>query len=339
MRAAAMLAGILLVVQAAPALAALPYERVVRNQPLKLPVASAADPAAKLMPAAWSSEVFEAQYSEYQVTPALRYGFITCRSLQPGYISVLYYAGDAATYVVLKQLPLHPNQLCTYTCELPPKDSAGLSRLLVWQQSGATKSLALLAGEAYPPDLALPDLAAERWFERAESAAVRMPWMSPFRAVSMPPRDFITSQWPMYYAELESDYTARCKDCSVEFNGSMNIGYDSLGSYGRWLLDWGATLTLSFELPVGRRLSEATLLVYGTPDGALQFSAPPELVPEINGWRLAAVDYSLLYATPVQPLPVDVSHYLQPGMNQIELQLDTFSDAQLYVEKLELWAR
>jgi hypothetical protein len=340
MRPAAWLSVLLAMVPLA-VLAALPYETVQRTLP-QLPETRQLQQslAEQAFPQLWAEDVLEAQYSEYQANTQDFYGFITCRTREPGLASLLYYSADQQTYLVLRRLPLLRNHLATYTVALPPSaEDRGMCRLLVWQTAAGDSQMRALAATAYPTTGQLTEVAADHWFPRAVPAVVRLPWNNPFRLPLAAPADFAGQNWPLCHAELESDNTVRCKDCAVQFNGMLSVGYDERGSFGRWLLDWGTALVLSFEIPPGQRLAQTQLLIYGVPDATLQNTAPPRLSVSANGWQLPEVDSQAATATALQPIAIELSQYLQPGSNRIELGLDAFSNARFFVETLEVWAR
>jgi hypothetical protein len=332
--------GLVLAVIPIAVLAALPYEAVERKAQ-KLPElrAQQQELAAQAFPDLWAADVLEAQYSEYQASPQQYYGLITCRTREPGLAALLYYSADQHTYIVLRRLPLLRNHLATYTVALPvPAADRGMCRLLVWHAAAADGQLRTLAATPYPASGQLAEVAAEHWFARTPPSVVRLPWNNPFRLPLLAPSDFAGQSWPLCHAELESDNTVRCKDCAVQFNGLLGTGYDQRGSFGRWLLDWGSELVLSFEVPPGQRFSQTQLLIYGVPDDALHSTTPPRLAVSVNGWQLQEVDFEASAAA-LQPIAVELSQYLQPGSNRVELGLNAFSNARFLVDTLEVWSR
>jgi len=340
MKAAAWL-GLVLAVIPAAVLAAPPYEAVERTpQPLPEQRAQQQLLAAQAFPQLWAADVLEAQYAEYQASTQQFYGFVTCRTRQPGIASLLYYSADQQTYLVLRRLPLQRNHLATFTVALPPAAvDRGMCRLLIWQSAAGDAQLRALAAATYPATGQLTEVAADRWFLRTAPSVVRLPWNNPFKFPLVAPLDFAGQTWPLCHAELESDSTVRTKDCAVQYNGLPSLGYDERGSFGRWQLDWGSALALSFEIPPGQSLSQSQLLIYGTPDVMLQNATPPRLSVSVNGWQLPEVDYQAAYTTAAQPISVELSQYVQQGSNRIELGLDAFSDARFFVDTLEVWAR
>ena len=340
MKPAAWVGGVLAAIPIA-VLAALPYEAVERT-PQKLPElrAQQQELAAQAFPQLWAADVLEAQYSEYQASAQQYYGLVTCRTREPGLASLMYYSADQHSYLVLRRLPLLRNHLATYTVALPaPAADRGMCRLLVWHTAVGDGQLRTLAATAYPASGQVVEVAAERWFLRTTPAVVRLPWNNPFRLPLRAPGNFAGQSWPLCHAELESDDTVRCKDCAVQFNGLHGTGYDERGSFGRWLLDWGSDLVLSFEVPPGQRLSQAQLLIYGVPDDSMHSSTPPRLAVRVNGWQLQEVDFQATSATALQPIAVELSQYLQQGSNRVELGLNAFSNARLFVDTLEVWTR
>jgi hypothetical protein len=235
-------------------------------------------------------------------------------------------------------LPLPAHQLLTLTFALPA-DPDSRMRLLASRTALRNSEIAALVQQAYPPQQVFSAVGAERWFARAPGSVVRLPWENPFRPVAQAPSGFTGEQWPVCRIELGADGTARCKDCTVEFDGLTANGFDEYGSYGSWKLSWGNTLELLFELPQKFHAGQAILLVDGEPEGSSFTGALPRLAVTVNGWRLNDADLTAGSSAGLQRISSSLSQYLQPGLNAIELSLDAFADTQVLIDVVELWAR
>ncbi len=335
--AAAMVIGWLVFQQAGLAWA-LPYESVEWQEFPDVRLMSA-DKSSRLdVFPDWDESVLRsAEYSETGAGWFENKGMVTVRSSRLTYANLIHYAESGRAYIVNHGLPVRDDQQITFSFKLPKEERAGITRLMTWRQPPEPSWLNLLARHPNYDIEPVVGLEQQRWFSRGAGKAKAYPWETRFRSAYDPPRGFIIGELPAVYAEIDSNGLVKSKDCAVSSSGYKRLAFDEYGGFGQWMLDWGTDLSIEFELPKYANPVYAELRLYGQPDSSFGIQLTPVLEVSVNGWTQSSDSaYSDFDAT-AQPIALDVSQYMEAGINRVQLRLGSLADTEWLLERLELW--
>jgi len=282
--------------------------------------------------------LLRADYSETQLAWLGRKAVLTCEAGRDGYVSVIRYGRDGLSRVTHFGLPLPRGQVSSLTLDAAEPSAADVVRLVLWQSPPTEIWLAQLA--SHPNWLAepVPDLVAQRWFQRARKLdRGSPPWVDDLRPVEAPVSLTGWTEWPLCRATLTTNGVVHGKDCAVVFDGVTALGIDDYGSYGQWVLDWSSRFELSFELPGVRDWGQAELQLYGGQRALYQLAPGPGPEVTVNGWPVSTLGVTA-YGADTQPIALPVSQYLEEGGNQIVLRMGSLAGTEWLLDGIELWA-
>lgn len=293
--------------------------------------------APALFPDYDASLLISASYHEQPQDRELSRGVLTVETVRECRLSLIYYSPAGLAYVVNSGLPIVARSSVTSTFMLPEDDPSGLTRLLLWDSGFDDSWLVFLARHPQQDLEPVPGMLAEAWFGRQQPGPNRYPWEDIYRPASTFRSDYLHGTEPYCVARLGTDGHALSKDCSVRSSAAVRLASDEYGIFGMWELDWSSQLKLFLELPPGETPGSAYLVVYGSSGQAFGVASNPSFEVTVNGWSVAPSLGLSPFEVSLQPVALDVSQYLDEGINQISLQLSALADKIWKVSRIELW--
>jgi hypothetical protein len=276
-------------------------------------------------------------YREDGRNPGNPQGFITFSTTRRAYLSLLFYSPAGRSSIMVASLPVYEHQQVTASFNLPPNESEGVTRLLLWSEPTAREWLPLLARHPEFTSEPVTGLIADYWFSRESTGASRYPWEDFYRPAEYPPPGYYYFDVPAAVARLSAADRPVLKDCALVNHGLTQQATDEYGFYGRWVLSWGNGIDILLEVPPYLDFRRAHLAVYGSSTVGFGVPHSPALELEVNGWAVPTGGFAIEYDDVTQPVVLDVSQYLENGQNSIAISLGPSADGAWLVSRIELW--
>ena len=312
------------------------YETYVWNAYPDIDLLQQSDAQRMKFPDSQSAPALSVEYGEIEYFGHGTLGVLMCTSKRDGHVSVIHYSADGLSRIFHRQLPLYAQQQVTLAGALP-SGVAGVTLLLVWQETPDHDSLVALARNPNTIEQPIAGVSESYWFERRSANLYLDPWRDIFRPPSAVPALYAEAGWPWCSARLTSHSQVVAKDCAVDFSGLTEWGMDDYGTFGRWRLDWSSELTLICELPVSESWMSAELLIYSGESLFAPAVDLSELELTINGWPVSPRYSQEFDGFEAQPIALSLSQYLHGGSNRITLGVSSLASREWLIDGIELW--
>lgn len=253
-----------------------------------------------------------------------RVALLTVAAKKPVVAAVLLYTG-AHCYIVNTGLTVPTDYALTLSTVIP--EQAGLLRLLVFDRSPDSKTLAALAGR--PMTATSPRLTGELWqrtlLRDKQASRTPMPWEDPLEY--LPRLTGARSRWPYFLARIDRDYIVRAKDCTASYSGQPLQDSGGRMVSALWPLESSEILNLRFNIPRGLNYHRAILVLASDP-------ASTEFTVRVNGFSVPVLP-DMSTGVPVLG-GIDIRGFLRSGANELELRPPTFGQGGR-LRRAELW--
>lgn len=299
---------------------------------------SAASVESRLYPD-WQPEVLSsAEYDEVIDRQGRHHVCITGTSRELVYATVIHFAAGGQSRLAVAGIALRPGQIVTLTFVPAENDHAALTQLALWRAAPAESALTQLMLTGTAGAAPLGGLCYVQWFKRETASRRNPPWQDIFLPLSTPPAGFVREDWPLCLAEITHKQDLLTKDCAVQFKGLTSFGLDQEGPYGFWQLSWSTPLTVKLDIASPSIPPKSMLLVYAQAESIYPWGTEPALEVTANNYRLPQVAQPVNQLIMTQPISIELSQYLQQGINTIDVGASALGAATWKVRRIELWA-
>ena len=275
------------------------------------------------------------EFGEEKLITGQPLGMLTLICSRECYISLIHYSPAGKAFVVNSGIRLAEGHQLSISFELPRGQTEGLTLFLAWDKQPDLGWLSLLAKHPNRTEEPISGVLAHGWFKRSVGGISRRPWESDFdNHYQNQPLGFSSTN-PELFVGIDRYGNWRLKDCSSWYNGYIQQLATPTGLANVLEMYESEKLIIEFNLPGEHAPSLAWLYLLATaPPGS---NAPTSIEVVVNNWSLTRTVPTYEYSLAMQPIGLDLSHFLKPGYNLVEINLAMATPGPVYLDNLELW--
>lgn len=275
------------------------------------------------------------EFGEERLVNGQPLGILTLICSKDCYVSVIHYSPAGQAYVVNPGIRIAQGHQVSVSFKLPRGQTEGLTLFLAWDTQPDQGWLSLLAKHPNRTTEPVRGVLATGWFKRSVGGISRHPWEGDFDNYYKNPPVGFSATLPELFVGIDTFGKWRLKDCSTQYNGNIQQLITTTGFANVLELSVSQKLILEFNLPGEHAPSLAWLYLLGTATPGHNTAPTIEVI--VNNWSLTSLVPTQEYASDMQPIGLEVSHFLQAGYNLVEVKLAPATSGPVYLDNIELW--